>query len=666
MKIRKFDRATLESEPHNVLFRDLYPWDEIDRTPFGASLAVVEASGKTMVHSHEPCETFVICNGHGTMTINGQVSKVSTGDVIYMEPQSVHFIQNDSDTDPLMFLSVFWDAPEEEGDYGDEEDEAPAARAVGTPRLILPSPPTSNGPLHLGHLSGPYIMADVLKRFDRLRGLNSHWVCLTDDHQSYVELKSQLEEKPILETSNHYAERVYAALKAFDAAPDALVRPALDEAYKASVTQAFLKLYAGGHLEAKEVDAFQCCDTVLFDGHVIGACPHCGETSRGFACEQCCLPNNTTDLAEPECIHCEGTPTLIKTRRLFFPVAPFADRLASYHVGLRLSPRLRALAAGMVAGAALMAPPATQVSGWGIPVPIEGFEGQIISPWFEVALAAGFLREKYSGDVVCFFGYDNAFLYLMHDPAVSLALDVPLPVALGPNEYLLLNDAKMSTSGDHALDACEVLEKVPSDLLRLYLAGVRPEDSTFSASLAHLGQLMELRVIQPWQNWLERLGRALTTESGSKAPQPSDFSPEHHEFFHSLQSILGRTEHAYQTFSLQEVSRCIHELIERVTAFSLAQANMVGIPTLQRQRETALALELAAARLLCYVTGPLMPKFAAQLWKFLGFRTSMEQEGWPSTPTFVPPGQRVLATAGLCARKFFPASLNLAQLVARD
>ena len=80
-----------------------------------------------------------------------------------------------------------------------------------------------------------------------------------------------------------------------------------------------------------------------------------------------------------------------------------------------------------------------------------------------------------------------------------------------------------------------------------------------------------------------------------------------------------------------------------------------GILILNRQQEL----------LLCHVTGPLMPKFAAQLWKFLGFRTSMEQEGWPSTPTFVPPGQRVLATAGLCARKFFPASLNLEQLVAR-
>lgn len=663
MRIRKFDRATLESEPHNVLFRDLYPWDEIDRTPFGASLAVVEPSGKTMVHSHDPCETFVICHGNGTMTINGQASKVSTGDVIYMEPQSVHFIQNDSDTESLMFLSVFWDAPEEEYEVDDEEEQQ-GLRAAGTPRLILPSPPTSNGPLHLGHLSGPYIMADVLKRFDRLRGLPSHWVCLTDDHQSYVELKSQVDERPVLETANHYAERVYAALKAFDAAPDAYVRPALDEAYKAAVTQAFLKLYAGGHLEAREVDTFQCCDTVLFDGHVLGLCPHCGESSRGFACEQCCLPNNTTDLREPECIHCEGTPGLIKTKRLFFPLAPFADRLASYHVGLRLSPRLRALAAGMVGAAAAIAPPATQVSGWGIPVPIEGFEGQIISPWFEVALAAGFLREKYTGDVVCFFGYDNAFLYLMHDPAVSLALDVPLPVALGPNEYLLLENAKMSTSGDHALDAVEVLEKVPSDLLRLYLAGVRPEDSTFSASLAHLGQLMELRVIQPWQNWLERLGRALTAESGSKAPAPGDFSAEHHDFFNVLQNLQSRTEHAYQNFSLQEVSRCIHELIERVNAFSLSQANLANIPTLQSQRFTALALELAAARSLCSMTAPLMPKFAAQLWKFLGFRESLEQAGWPAAVTFVPPGQRVLATAGLCARKFFPPSLNLEQLVA--
>jgi methionyl-tRNA synthetase len=303
------------------------------------------------------------------------------------------------------------------------------------------------------------------------------------------------------------------------------------------------------------------------------------------------------------------------------------------------------------------------VGSWGIQVPIEGFEGQIISPWLEVALAAGYLRSRYEGEVVCFFGYDNAFLYLLHDPALSLALEVPLPVALGPNEYLLLNDAKMSTSGDHALDAVAVLEKVPADLLRLYLAGCRPEETTVSASLAHLAQLMELRVIQPWQNWLEHLGRCLTAEAGSKAPQPGDFSAEHHEVFGSLQSLLSRAEHGYQVFSLQEVSRSIHELIERVNAFAMAQANLAQIPALQGQRATALALELAAARCLCCMTAPLMPRFAAQLWKFLGFRTTLEQEGWPSAVTFVPPGQRVLATAGLCSRKFFPASLNLEQLV---
>lgn len=218
----------------------------------------------------------------------------------------------------------------------------------------------------------------------------------------------------------------------------------------------------------------------------------------------------------------------------------------------------------------------------------------------------------------------------------------------------------------HALDASEVLQIVPSDLLRLYLAGIRPEDSTISCSVAHMGQLMELRVIQPWQNWLERLGRCLTAEAGSKAPQPTDFSPEHNEFFGQLQGYINRATYGYQVYSLQEVSRSLHELIERVNTFSASQLSLANIPSLQGQRATGLALELAAARALCFLSAPLMPKFAAQLWKFLGFRSTMAEEGWPAGVVFVPPGQRVLAAAGLCSRKFFPATLNLESLVSRE
>lgn len=641
MLIRKFDRESLESEPHKVLFKDLYPWEAIDETPFGASLAVVEPGGETMVHSHNPAETFIICQGQGTMTVNGQVVQVSSGDVIYMPPQSVHCLKNDSQAEPLMFLSVFWDAPPEE-----EETEV-------VPRLIVPSPPTSNGPLHLGHLAGPYLMADAFRRFSRMRGVPATLLCLTDDDQTYVVERARSDGAEVAETANRYADQTVATLKAFQAEPDAVVHPARDEEYRQAVSQAFERL----PLETRQVEVLYCeqCARHLCDGFVIGLCPHCGSTSRGFACEVCCLPNRTVDLGEPECVACDSEPVVRTIEQRFFSLEPFKERLANWHAELRLTPKLRGLAARMLAMPEL-AVAATQPGDWGVPAP--GVEGQVISPWLEVALAGNFLRKKLApqSEVFHFFGYDNAFVYLVHDPAVSLATEpeADLPVGFGPNEYLLLDDSKMSTSGAHALDALEVLGQVPADLVRLYLATVRPEEGQTSCSMPAMAAFLNHQVIEKWQSWLARLAQSLTTEAGSRAPGPVDWSSEHSEFLGRLEALLAQATRGYESCSLQEVARAVHELVERAINFANSQSYLAGLPALLGQRATALALELAAVRLLALMTAPLMPGFSAQLWKCLGYR---EPAGWPSEVEFLEPGQRLLAAAGLGARRFFPASV---------
>ena len=190
MLIRKFDKNDLDKEPDKVLYKDLYPWDEIDDTPFGASLAIVEPGGQTMLHSHEPDETFIIFQGQGTMVVDDDNMEVSQGDVILMPSGSQHTIKNISDEEPLMFLSVFW--WEDDTDthsytmFTNDDEGEEGEQTSAPPRLIFPSPPTSNGPLHVGHLAGPYIMADVIRRFDALtKRPGSIFLCLTDDHQSY-------------------------------------------------------------------------------------------------------------------------------------------------------------------------------------------------------------------------------------------------------------------------------------------------------------------------------------------------------------------------------------------------------------------------------------------------------------------------------------------------
>lgn len=645
MMLRKFSRDELDSEPHGVLFKDLYPWDAIDATPFGSSLAVVTPGGRTMLHSHDPAETFIICRGTGTISVNEQTETLAPGDVIYLPPGSIHDLRNDSPTDDLVFVSVFWKARG-----------ASSVRAV--PRLILPSPPTPNGPLHLGHLSGPYLLADVMRRYYRARGIAAQLVCLTDDHQSYVADRAAAEGHAPGALAAWFGDDIARALASFHAEPDVAIATSRDPAYQAAVRARFAALIAGGKLELREVDALYCprCEQALYDSYVAGGCPRCGAHTYGFLCETCNAPNDAVELREPRCDRCGEPATVRRLRRWVFPIAPYTAALAEYHRRLRLSPKLRVLAAQWLGRD--FAPAASQPGSWGIAA--DGVDGQIISPWFEVALAGSYLRERLApdGEVACVFGYDNAYLYLIHDPAVSLALDpqATLPVELAANEFLMLDDAKMSTSRSRALDANAVLSRVPADLVRLYLAKIRPEDARTSANLA-IAQMFLVTVTRHWQAWLSRLGAAIAQEAGGRAPAAANaslapWSHEQQQFLGQLEALVVRARQGYEACSLREVSGAIHDLVERAVGFGAAQSHLAGVAALAVQRATGLALELAAARTLAMIAAPIMPVFAQRLWTCLGHGGAIawSDEIWP-----VAEGQPI----ALAAESFFPSAIDL-------
>ncbi len=630
--IRKFSREQLESEPHDVRFWDIYPWDAIDDTPFGSSLAIIEPGGRTMLHSHSPAETFIICRGSGTISIDGTSEAVTTGDVIYLPPESVHDLRNDSTTDDLAFVSVFWKAQ---------------ATERRTPRLLVPSPKTPNGPLHLGHLSGPYLLGDVKRRYYRMHGIDATLVCLTDDHQTYVVSRATDDGISVEASAAKFSSEIVSTLVAFGATPDAVITPSRDTAYRTAVSERFARLRSEQKIEQREVETLHCdtCDLPVHDASAVGTCPYCRSSMFGAFCDTCSALVDPTALVEPRCDRCESVPVHRTQRRWVFSLRPYTEALADYHRRSRLSPKLRRLAAQWIERDITLV--VTEPGAWGIPA---GEDGQIISPWFEVSLASGYLREQYAPDseVSCFFGYDNAFLYLVQDPAVSLALDAVLPVELAANEFLLRDAEKMSTSRARTLDASEMLARVPSDLLRLYLAKVRPEDEPATANI-EIAQMFLATVTRYWQRWLSRLAAALAAEAGNRAPAATNpslvpWSHEQRQFLDDLTAIVARARRGYDACSLRVVATVMHELVERATAFGIAQSHLAGIASLVDSRGTGLALELAAVRALAMIAAPIMPDFAARLAQGRG-----ETLAWSDAIARGPPGRTIAIADDLFA-----------------
>lgn len=642
MLLRKFDRDDLEPEPHKVHFKDLYPWDGVTDTYFNASVALVEPGGHTELHHHDVCETFVIVSGNGVMVCNDVRREVGPADTVYAPPGTVHMLRNESPDTPLVFFSMYWHEVMEHFNYSPVSHE--------TPRVVIPSPPSSNGPLHLGHLAGPFVAADVYRRFSRLCGVQTKLVCATDDHQSYVVTCGA--------DHSEMAARIFKTLNAVEAAPDVKVRSHEDEGYRKAVLEKYEALKS--RLTVVEADTCYCenCQKFLYDGFLYGDCSHCGSSANGFNCQTCGFPNDGHDLEEVHCNLCDQPTTTRKLKRLFLNFEPHREALAEYHYGLSLGPALRAEAARLREMAPTLLP-ISQPGEWGLAVDHPEVQGQILSPWAEMTLAHDYLVSRAGlpgAEIVHFFGSDNAYLYLLHDPAILLALnsEAVLPQTLVCNEFLMLDEEKMSTSKNHVLWANELLDELPADLLRFYLAYVRPESDTTSCSYEHLQETVQTHLVGECQDWLAELGQKVALECSSQAPGAEALSPEQWDFQERIGQWLDRAQKAYgSNFSLRNAARILLEIIEETADFARLQEQLKGVESLLHERQNGIALELAAARAMALISAPLMPEFSEKLWSHLGYAEELEDHGWDGNMNYVPPDQRVLGFAGLASRSYF-------------
>ena len=660
MFIQKLDPAKL-IEAYNIKCQFVYPWEGVVTPPFGGGWAIIEPGGETKHHNHQEGETFIIVQGRGEMRIGDEVTEVGPGTVVYQPPYNGHIIRNTSETENLVFFGLYWeDRNLWEGRKEDEVLAAPRPRRA----LVTAAPPTPNGSIHLGHLSGPYLAADVLTRYLRLRGVDAVFGCGTDDHFSHVATKAQELGLAPRESADRLAADIARSFEAAGIRPDLFLGPTAP-VYEALVKDFFVRLHADGRLIEKEAPAPYCehCQLYLFEAHIRGGCPHCGGETGGYCCEDCGRPNDS-DLSDPVCTHCGNRPTQRLYKRLYFPLSRYEKQLKDFYLHVGMNTHLRSLLERVLAaGAPDM--PATHPADWGFPVPVPGYEGQVISVWFETApryLAyAQELAGRAGGDwsaywkdgeaqVVQCFGCDNGFLYAMYIPALLLAYDagIRLPAAYVMNEFYRLDDLKFSTTRRHAIWAQAMLAEVPRDLVRFYLAHTRPETDSTNFTMAEFEETVERELIGSWQAWLAELGGRIESERGGEVPWTGDWTEEHRRFYQRLESLIAETAQGYEarTFSLQRVTRTLSELVRTTRRFARGEEHWRGVAHRSEERRTSLALEALAAKALAVMVSPIMPELAARLWHDLGFDTPLSEAGWEERPAWIHGGQKLRGLGG--------------------
>ncbi|MCS0639653.1 class I tRNA ligase family protein [Streptomyces sp. LP05-1] len=611
-------------------------WAEGDGPlPFNLRRVTLRPGEITAPHNHHDTEVWVILDGEGEVVSDRKSAPVRGGDTIRLPPLSTHTLRNTAADRPLTFLTTWW----EDMTALDRAHRQRAGHPAGggRPVLLLPSFPTPNGELHLGHLVGPYLGADLVRRGLAARGTEAHLLLGTVGHQSQVAAAARKEGLSFYELAERNTDAIQEALAAADVKWSVFVRPSAPE-YPRVAREVFEELRDRGAVVARTVPANYCapCGTFLFEAFVTGACPHCGSRdTAGIECEACALPFADEELRDPGCARCGSPAEQRQLTRWYLPLEPLRERLTGWLRTVRMSARLRAYTDRVLAGP-LPDLPVSTVAPDGIPVPADpagATGGQRLYSAFELAArfltaldtlardrgAAGW-REYAAAEnprTVLFFGFDNAFLRTIVFPAVLGAFTdrVALPDTMICNEFYTLGGQKFSTGRLHAVWGREVFREETRDQLRLYLAATRPDVRRRDFDIAEYAGFVRTELIDGWESWLASVDARLAKHFGGTVPEAGSWNAEAERFYGQIRELREQVPRALEPerFDARGAAELLRLFVRRARRFAEACEDVLAAAPGSGDARTCVALELMAVRTLSEVAGPLAPVLAARL-----------------------------------------------------
>ncbi|MEV2241951.1 class I tRNA ligase family protein [Micromonospora sp. NPDC049891] len=548
----------------------------------------------------------------------------------------------------------------------------PADQASPQPWLAIAPPPTPNGDLHLGHLSGPYLAADIFARHQRRKDAPAVYLCGLDDHQTYTALQGIRDGRTPDQVADDFGARIESALERANMSIDVMVRPRASARYTTFVQDFIRVLYEGGQVVPRERPLPYCagCERWCYEAYVSGGCPHCGAGTGGNCCEGCGWPNQCADLSDPTCTVCGTRCEIRQVRQLVFPLEPHRDRLTAYWADTVMSPHVARLCRE-AASAGLPDLAVSYPGDWGIPATVSGFTDQRIYVWAE--MAAGYLGTypghpevwRRSGQVVQFSGYDNAFFYAAFFPALMTAFDpgVRPPTAFVTNEFYQLDGLKFSTSRRHAIWLREVLDEVPADLLRLYLAAEGPAVAETNFTWPQFDRHIRQVLLPRWAQWWNELSRRATTTAGAPRLR-ADRTVEQRRFRARVQAIADQVDQALGAaeFSTRRAVDLLDLLVREAADFGAAHdASRAGTDGLAE----AVGLEVEAAAVFALSLSPIAPATAQQVWAALGLPGHVHEVPWADRDA-LPVDRSAVVGLDQVGKALQAGDIQMSEVVTRD
>ena len=515
--------------------------------------------------------------------------------------------------------------------------------------------PYANGGVHIGHLAGVYIPADIYVRFLRLKGQEVAFICGSDEHGVPITIRAKKENITPQDVVDRYHALIKDSFEQFGISFDIYSRTT-SETHKKVASDFFKKLLEDGKLEEGETEQLydEEAHQFLADRYIIGECPHCHhEGAYGDQCEHCGRDLSPTELINPTSAISGSRPILRKTKNWYLPLNLYQDWLKEWileghkewrpnvygqcksWLDLDLQPRAM-----------------TRDLNWGIPVPVEGAEGKVLYVWFDAPI--GYIsntQELYPNDwkkwwqdpetrLVHFIGKDNIVFHCIIFPSMLKAHgDYILPENVPANEFLNLEDNKISTSRNWAIWLHEYLQELPNkqDVLRYVLTANAPETKDNNFTWKDFQERNNSELVAVYGNFVNRALQLTKKYFNGVVPACGELLDIDKEVFNELKGVKEKVEGLLNNYKFRDAQREVMN-IARIGNKYMTDCEPWKIWKTNPERvQTVLYVCLQLVANLAIAFAPFLPFSSEKLrkliklyetkWEQLG-NTNILTEGW--------------------------------------
>jgi methionyl-tRNA synthetase len=523
--------------------------------------------------------------------------------------------------------------------------------------------PYTNGPIHIGHLAGVYVPADIYARYLRLTGNDVAYISGSDEHGAAIPMRAKKEGVSPQVIIDKYHGIIKKSFEDFGISFDNYSRTSSQIHHK-TASEFFTKMYNDGEF-IEEVSA-QLYDAeanqFLADRFVVGTCPKCGfEESYGDQCENCGTSHNATDLINPKSAITGNVPTVKETKHWFLPLDKHESFLREWILeGHKKDwkPNVYGQVKSWVDDG-LRPRAVTRDLDWGIPVPVKDGEGKVLYVWFDAPI--GYISstkewaaregknwedywKKDDTKMVHFIGKDNIVFHCIIFPAMLKAHgDYILPDNVPANEFLNLEGNKLSTSKNWAVWLHEYLEEFPNqqDVLRYALTANAPESKDNDFTWKDFQAKNNNELVAIFGNFINRVVVLTNKYYEGIVPEPNDFSEVDEDVLAAVKefpNIIGKSIERYRfreaSQELMNLARLGNKYLADEEPWKVIKVDAERVKTIMY-----VALQISAA--LAVVSKPFLPFTSDKLKGILNVDENLSWEDITTKDILLPGAHQI-------------------------